>query len=198
MKLCRLVLGCSLLFVVGAAGCGGATDAPSDPASQGGTSGAPPGGSTSAPSPSTPAVPDPANMDDPNGANKPQSPCGDFGGKIHGTSVCKTVDRQTAAVATVNVRAVSPTTGVKCNDTSVTLESMTVHLECVETTSGTGTAFTKHAVITLVVDQDTAYPAMKGRRLLLDEHDGFWDFIYAQVGIRRSSVDVTIDYGVLE
>lgn len=192
MKLCRLVLGCSLLFVVGAAGCGGATDAPSEPASQGGTSGAPSGGSTSAPSPSTPAVPDPAPP------AMPQSPCGDFGGKIHGASVCKTVDRQTAAVATVNVRAVSPTIGTKCNDTSVTLESMTVHLECVETTSGTGTAFTKHAVITLVVDQDTAYPAMKGRRLLLDEHDGFWDFIYAQVGIRRSSVDVTIDYGVLE
>lgn len=92
------------------------------------------------------------------------------------------------------VRAGSPTMGAQCNKGSVSLDTMIVHVECVESGSGEN----KHAVVTLVVDDDTKNPALKGKRLELDQHDGFWDFIGLWIGIRTSSVEVTIDYGVLE
>lgn len=93
-------------------------------------------------------------------------------------------------------RAPQPTVSVNCESkTPVKLATSTVHLECVE--SGTGTA-TKHAEVFVVIDDDTAHPVLKGKRILLDSHDGFWDFINAWFGDRTDKTEITIDYGVLD
>ena len=120
--------------------------------------------------------------------------CGDFGGKIHGASTCKSVDRRTQTITPMAERAPAPVQSVSCGLTGVTIDTMTVHVECGET----GTSSAKHAVVTLVIDDDTVNPMVKGARLPLDTHDGFWDFINTWVGVRATSLEITIDYGVLD
>jgi hypothetical protein len=168
-----------ILFVgvVGMA-CGGSAETRQDPAPTPGHAG------TSAPAPS----PAPAS------SPSPAVACGDFGGKIHGVSMCESVQRASAAVTPMAERAGAPVESVACGAAPVTLDTMTVHLECVETATTTG----KHAVVTLVIDDDTLNPKTKGQRLALDVHDGFWDFINTWIGVRAASVEITIDYGVLD
>lgn len=104
--------------------------------------------------------------------------------------------RPSAALTPMTARAAQPTQAASCDSkTPVKLATSTVHLECVE--SGKGTA-KMHAEVTLVIDEDTVHPSLTGKRILLDTHEGFWDFINAWVGDRTDKTEITIDYGVLE
>lgn len=122
--------------------------------------------------------------------------CGSFGGKIHGTSSCVSMARPSATLTPMTERASQPTQTARCDGvTPVKLATSTVHLECVEVGKGTSKM---HAEVTLVIDEDTAHPSLNGKRILLDTHEGFWDFINAWIGDRTDKTEITIDYGVLD
>ena len=167
-----------------ALGCGGTTETV-------GSTQTPPVSSSQSPAP----APAPG-ADDTIAPPTSSAACGAFGGKIHGTSSCVSLARPSAALTAMTTRAAQPTLTASCaSKAPVTLATSTVHLECVETGQGTAT---KHVDVFLVVDEDSAHPSLTGKRILLDAHDGFYDFVNVWLGDRTDKTEITIDYGVLD
>jgi hypothetical protein len=178
--------------VVVALGCGGATESPpQDPTPPSGTSAPTPTRPPAGEGPTTPGAP--TASPPPQGTDPNRAACGSWGGKIKGDSTCWTMDRATAAVAPSKYRASMPMHSLRCGD-SVTLATMTVRLDCVETSTGAD----KQATVSLVVTEDQSHPALAGKSIFLDERKGFYDFINTWVGDRTSLTEITIDYGILD
>jgi hypothetical protein len=81
-------------------------------------------------------------------------------------------------------------------DGQARLATVALKLACVQRTPAPG--LLKHVTVELLVEEDTLYPRNHGKRITLDRHDGFWDFIHVWVAENKQALELTIDYGVLE
>jgi hypothetical protein len=76
------------------------------------------------------------------------------------------------------------------------LATVTLKLGCVQRKPAAGQP--NHVAVELVLVDDTLYPRNRGKRIILDQHDGFWDFIHVWVAEKKQTLELTIDYGILE
>jgi hypothetical protein len=123
--------------------------------------------------------------------------CKGFRGAVHGTSVCVRYDRATNKLSKSHKRVMpgGATRELRC-DGQARLATVALKLACVQRTPAPG--LLKHVTVELLVEEDTLYPRNHGKRITLDRHDGFWDFIHVWVAENKQALELTIDYGVLE
>jgi hypothetical protein len=121
--------------------------------------------------------------------------CAGFGGKIHGVSACLRYDRE-ANTVTRHQDRVRATSGLQCGQ-DVTLQTLRLEIRCAEQVSSLE-SFRKRAIVEAVIIEDHTHPSLNGRRLELDEHEGFWDFVNVWVVETERGLDFTIDYVVLD
>jgi hypothetical protein len=123
--------------------------------------------------------------------------CDGFDGRIHGASACVRYDRGAQTVARIRDRVMpgEATGAVDCGK-DLQLRTLRVTLSCDEDRPASRPS-DKRAVVAVAI-ADPARPAATGRRVILDEHEGFWDFIHVWVAETDRHLDFTIDYGVLD
>jgi hypothetical protein len=123
--------------------------------------------------------------------------CKGFRGAVHGTSVCVRYDRALNKLSKSNKRVMpgGATRELAC-DGQARLATVGLKLACVQRPPAPGRP--NHVAVGLVLVEDTLYPRNRGKRITLDQHDGFWDFIHVWVAEDKQALELTIDYGILE
>lgn len=123
--------------------------------------------------------------------------CKGFRGAVHGSSVCVRYNRVLNKLSKSNMRVMpGEATGELQCDAQARLATVGLKLACVQRKPAAGRP--NHVTVELVVDEDPLYPRNRGKRITLDEHDGFWDFIHVWVAENKQALELTIDYGILE
>lgn len=127
----------------------------------------------------------------------PDPLCHRFGGKIHGTSRCWTLDRRAEAL-TASERRIRPGGGAsfECNyrrqTGDLSLDGATLRVTCLYDDGGA-----EHVRVSLVVVDDRRFPALRGRAFDLGD-GGFTDFVNVIARPRGDAIDLSVDFGVLD
>lgn len=174
-----------MLSVACLTGCGGGPDQSPNPNPLGGQ-----GSSSNPPDSKAPAGSDAGSSTEPAATR----PCTDIYGAIHGQTTCVKISRADGAVSPSPTRLLYPATAANCGDT-FEFGTATVKVACTETITSTTT---KHVGVEAFFVDDKAHPALVGQHIPLDAHDGYWDSIIIWAQATDATIDVTIDYTVLE
>lgn len=117
----------------------------------------------------------------------PQPGCPGFGGRIHGKSSCVRLELATGQVTPLDQRVDGlAVASLRCDATGHA-GGHTIALKCA-VDRARGSEQTKRAVISAAIDG--------GRSVVIDRHEGYWDFIHASAKPAEGALDLTIDYGV--
>lgn len=140
----------------------------------------------------------------PSAGSTPVEPlCHSFGGKIHGTSSCKTLVRASGSLE-ASERRVGPggadVSRASCKKSTPSAELVVgvirMHVDCEYTTDGGYRVEVRVRVVS-----DPSHPSLVGRSFLLG-NGGFTDFVnvFARTGpdAGADEIDFTVDFGVLD
>ncbi|HXI54737.1 MAG TPA: hypothetical protein VNO55_01665 [Polyangia bacterium] len=118
----------------------------------------------------------------------PSPDCRGFGGRIHGASSCLRVDLKSGRSAPISVRADGPgATSLSCGTRAI-IEGREVAMTCATVPAPDAGAFVRRVEISVSFDG--------GPPILVDTHEGGWDFIHAWARPESQALNLTIDYGV--
>lgn len=128
----------------------------------------------------------------------PNPLCHRFGGKVHGTSSCVTLDRA-ANIATPSERRIRPGVGshAACDDRKLfdelTVGATRIRIDCDYSRGDAGYS----VIVRARVVEDTQRPALKGFTFELGS-GGFTDFISVHAKPRGDDIDFSVDFGILD
>jgi hypothetical protein len=115
--------------------------------------------------------------------------CREFRGLIHGSTRCVRVDLATGRVTPSAHRVSSQGASVLACDTARDIDGHAVTVKCAFGPRDAG-SFDMRIELSVSID---GHPAV-----VVDRREGFWDFINIFARADRRTLDMTIDYGVLE